>query len=200
MVDAGRERMVRIVGERYADCGFYNFDVGNDSDTPDRQEAKAKVGAYALAVAEHREAGRNLILAGQIGTGKDHLATAVVRAVLAHGFSVAYVRGSVLANQMLATMKGEDLPDKYVTRDFLLISDIEPRGNAVRADFFQSYFEAALLDLIDQRYRSKLPTIITSNAADREAMKAAIGSRTFDRLMECAVSVRMEWPSYRTEA
>lgn len=193
MVDAGRERMVRLVGERYADCGFTTFSVGDDAFTRKRQAAKDMALQYATTIVEQRQSGRNLIFVGSVGTGKDHLASAVVRTIVGHGMSVAYARGSVLANEMLAVLKGDPLPEKYATRDFLVVSDIEPRGDKETSVFFQT----SILDLIDERYRAKLPTIITSNIETRDAMNKAIGKRTMDRLCEDAVIIKMCWNSYR---
>lgn len=193
MVDSGRERMVRLVGERYADCGFTTFNVGDDAFSHKRKAAKNLALQYATTIAEQRAVGRNLIFVGSVGTGKDHLASAVVRTIVGNGMSVAYARGSVLANEMLAVLKGDPLPDKYATRDFLVVSDIEPRGDKETSVFFQT----SILDLIDERYRAKLPTIITSNIETREAMNKAIGKRTMDRLCEDAVIIKMCWDSYR---
>lgn len=194
MVDSGRERMVRIVGERYADCGFSTFDIGTDWKAPKRQEARDTVRQYAKDIAANRAEGRNLLLVGSVGTGKDHLASAVVRTILGHGMSVAYARGSVLFGEMLAALKGVELSPKYATRDFLVISDIEPRGDSESSSFFQT----SMLDLIDERYRAKLPTIVTSNIETRIEMKKVIGARTFDRLIECSTVVKMIWGSYRS--
>lgn len=196
MVDSGRERMVRIVGERYADCGFSTFDVGDDKNTPKRIAARDAVREYAREIRAHREQGRNLLIVGSVGTGKDHLASAVVRMIVGTGMSVAYTRGSVLFGEIMAAMKGADLNPKYATRDFLVVSDIEPRGDKESSAFFQT----SILDLIDERYRAKLPTIVTSNHETRETMGRIIGTRTLDRLIECATVVKCKWPSYRTGA
>ncbi len=194
-MDPGRQRMVDIVGERYADCMFRTFDVGADQDTRQRQKAKHAVYEYARSLARHREEGRNLILYGSCGTGKDHLAAALVRTILGSGLCVAFVRGSVLADEMLQAMKtGDTIDTKYLKWDFLLISDIEPRAAEDTSEFFKS----KLLDLVDHRYRSRLPTVITSNIDNRAQLVTAIGERTVDRLMQDAVAVRMEWDSYRT--
>jgi DNA replication protein DnaC len=187
--------MVSIVGERYADCMFRNFNVGHDEDTKHRERAKHAVFEYAADIANNRAKGRNLILFGSCGTGKDHLAAAVVRTALGSGFNVAYARGSILMDEMLEAVKaGEVIDSKYLKWDFLLISDIEPRADKETSDFFKS----KMLDLIDARYRACLPTIITSNVSNREQLVKAIGQRTVDRLLQDAVLVRMEWNSYRT--
>jgi len=188
--------MVRLVGERYADCGFSNFVVGQDKYTPSRQKQMEKVRAYATDILQHREAGRNLIMIGTCGTGKDHLATAVMRHAIVKGLNVMFARGTTLAEKMILAVKnGEKLDERYQMWDVLCISDIEPQGNAEASP----YVLASYLDLIDERYRRKLPTIVTSNVANRDEMAKAIGARCVDRLLHDAVVARMVWPTARTE-
>jgi DNA replication protein DnaC len=190
----GRDRMVRLVGERYADCGFSNFDVGSDKDSPSRAKNLDVVRGYATNIQEHRQAGRNLILIGGRGTGKDHLATAVMRHAIVKGFSVAFTRGTTLAKAMISASKGEEGPDeKCMTADFLCISDIEPK----QKEEASATVMAGFLELIDERYRRRLPTIVTSNAKQRSEMITAIGDRAIDRLLHDAIVVRNLWNSYR---
>lgn len=193
-MDEGRERMVRLVGERYADCTFGNFDIGNDRDRGHRSNAVSRVKGYAADIKARHAAGQNLILVGPCGTGKDHLASAVARCVLASGMTIAFSRGNSLAREMVAAQRSpEGLDRKYATKDFLLLSDIEPRVNEESSAFFQE----SMLEIIDERYRAMLPIIVTSNVKDSAQMKKAIGNRAVDRLLQGAVIVRMEWPSYR---
>jgi len=195
-MDAGRERMVRLVGERYADCDFTNFDVGKDKNTHRRIAVGKRVFEYANSIQKNRREGKNLILSGPIGTGKDHLAVAVIRAALAKGLSVALVRGSVLWKEMQDGIKsGDGLSRKYASRDFLVLSDIEPRADEQATVFFQE----SLLDLIDGRYRDRLPTIVTTNQLTRASMEATLGERTIDRLLETSITVKTAWPSFRNK-
>lgn len=190
----GRDRMVRLVGERYADCGFSNFEVGSDSDAAARSKNLGIVKDYATKIQEHRQAGRNLILIGGRGTGKDHLATAVMRHAIVKGLTVAFTRGTSLAKLMISASKGEPGPDeRFMTSDFLCISDIEPK----QKEEASATVMAGFLELIDERYRRRLPTIVTSNARQRSEMITAIGDRAIDRLLHDAIVVRNLWKSYR---
>ncbi len=196
-MSSGRDRMVRLVGERYADCGFSNFAVGNDKHTPSRQKQLDRVRSYAADILQHRESGRNLIMIGTCGTGKDHLAAAVMRHAMFKGLNVIFTRGTSLAERMVLSLKsGEKLDERLHSWDILCISDIEPHGHAEASP----YVLASFLDLIDERYRRKLPTIVTSNVENREEMAKAIGRRCVERLLHDAVVARMVWPSARLEA
>jgi len=193
-MDAGRERMVRIVGERYADCDFSTFNIGDDNDTKERRHCGQVAFRYAALLEENCAGGRNLVFSGPKGTGKDHLAVSVLRRALSKGMTVAMVRGSVLMREMLEGIKsGDGIDLKYESRDILLLSDIEPRADKTGSTFFQE----SLLDLIDARYRQNRPIIVTTNTESRDEMVNVIGDRAVDRLLEGAVIIRTNWASYR---
>lgn len=188
------ERMGRLVGERYANCGFSNFEVGNDKDTASRKNALESVRKYAVDIEEHKKTGTNLILIGGCGTGKDHLTTAVLRHAITRGMDVAFTRGSTLAEKMIQAGTGGDrLDERFVRCDLLAISDFEPKGKETAS----AMVLAGYLELIDERYRRMRPTIISSNILDRVSMAKAIGMRVVDRLLDGGIVVRMEWESAR---
>lgn len=188
------DRMARLVGERYANCGFSNFEVGNDKDTASRKTALEAVRKYAVDIEEHKKTGTNLILIGGCGTGKDHLTTAVLRHAITRGMDVAFTRGSTLAEKMIQAGTGGDrLDERFVRCDLLAISDFEPKGKETAS----AMVLAGYLELIDERYRRMRPTIISSNILDRVSMAKAIGMRVVDRLLDGGIVVRMEWESAR---
>lgn len=188
------ERMARLVGERYANCGFNNFEVGDDKDTPSRKAALETVRQYAINLEQHRKEGTNLILVGGCGTGKDHLTTAVLRHAIRLGMDVVFTRGSSLAERMLvAASGGERIDERFANSDLLAISDFEPKGKETASGTVL----AGYLELIDERYRRMRPTIISSNIVDRQSMGKAIGLRVVDRLIDGGIVVRMEWESAR---
>lgn len=190
------DRMARLVGERYANCGFTNFEIGNDKDTAARKTALETVKKYAVDIQEHRRNGTNLILIGGCGTGKDHLTTAVLRHAIQLGFDVAFTRGSSLADKIIQAGTGGDrLDERFVRSDLLAISDFEPKGKETAS----AVVLAGYLELIDERYRRMRPTVISSNILDRMSMAKAIGMRVVDRLLDGGIVVRMEWESARKQ-
>lgn len=191
----GYSVLCRIVGKRHAPCWFTNFDVGSDSYTPDRIFALEGARQYAIDMKSNPQSGQNLIMMGNCGTGKDHLAVSVLRAALSFGLSVRYVRGSVLCNECRKNMleNAVDVPHELKSVDLLVISDIEPNSNKKATEFE----ERALMELIDYRYTRMLPTVVTSNKTARSELVNTIGERAVDRLWEGAVKLPMFWPSYR---
>jgi len=191
----GYETVLRHVGARHAECWFDNFDVGADKHSKMRKAALDDVKKYATLLKNKELKGRNLILFGECGTGKDHLAVAVLRVALSLNMSVKYKRGSVICSECRQSMLEEcrDVPFELWNTELLVISDIEPDATQQASHFEQR----ALLELIDRRYTAMFPTVITSNKKSRTAMADAIGKRAVDRLYEGAIVVPMTWPSYR---
>lgn len=185
-----------LFGTRYACCELRNFEVGDDKYTAARSGALKRVTAYAKSIRKNVRDGVNLVLVGSVGTGKDHLAVAVARVALGYGINVRVVRGSDL-RQLLKKARWQSDRTARVFRDaeLLIISDIEGRGETQTDDDRQ-----VLLDLVDSRYREKKPVIVTSNIPGSDKMKEVLGTRTVDRLLEGAVGVLMNWPSYREKS
>jgi len=145
----GYSRMVSVVGRRHAECSLGNFHVGSDRWTEDRSECLKSVRQYISDLPKNIAIGRNLILTGSCGTGKDHLAAALIREALSQSIGVVFVRGCDLMKEMRQeAIANEPLPSKYLSRDLLVISDIEPR-----ADEVSQFGQWALYDLLDARYR-----------------------------------------------
>jgi DNA replication protein DnaC len=78
------------LGRRYANARFVTF----DATTEKQQKILAKAKAYAENMKDEVADGRNVVLFGPPGTGKDHLMVAMLRvAVQLSGLSVMWVNG-----------------------------------------------------------------------------------------------------------
>ena len=186
----GYSTMVSIVGERYAKCELANFDVGQDEHTHKRRNVLATVTDYAKNLRDRIASGTNLILLGPCGTGKDHLATAVIRVAVGAGINCRVCRGSWIVDQFLS-YNGESI-EAHLACDLLLLSDIEPR---VGGDL--NRYQSALLEIVDERYRHSRPIIVTTNLKDRAEQAEKLSERVTDRLRDGAIIKACDWPSYR---
>ena len=81
---AGNLMRRAAIAPRFMHCGFDNF----SAETPAQHSALAICRRYADDFEQVHRGGRCLILRGLPGTGKNHLATAIARSVLARGMSV----------------------------------------------------------------------------------------------------------------
>nr|WP_315463915.1 ATP-binding protein [uncultured Rhodoferax sp.] len=184
------------VGARFRDCTFDNYTPQND----DQERALAACASWPYGVDDQEGDSRakNLWIVGTVGTGKTHLATAVLRKeFFVNGQEPGVVTHKGLLDEIRATW---DKDTRTRTQDevirkygediaLLLLDDLGAVNNSEQA-------RTDLFEVIDRRYRNNLSTIITSNLSATE-LDEALGARIADRLRDGAILVSIEGESYR---
>jgi DNA replication protein DnaC len=152
---------------------------------------------YAENFPRHLRTGGSLILSGLPGTGKSHLAGAVLQAILP-----AHVGVYVTLMDLIRTLRDTWRRDSEVTETQMLarlqaipLLVIDEIGVQYGTDGER----AILFDVLDRRYRELRPSILMTNLG-KEEFRTAIGDRVFDRLTEVARWVSFDWPSFRAQA
>lgn len=189
---------------RFRDCTFQSYQTAGDL-----QMAKVLVRCrdFAEGFPEHYQAGRSLLLVGNVGTGKTHLGSAIVQHVIREHGAQAMI---VSAGQIIRMAKGSmakgaqyterDVLEELAGFDLLVIDEVGAQGGT-------EYERGLLHEVIDQRYQQVLPTVLISNLpADAGAAQAGeltlqdfIGERALDRLRQGGRAVRFTWGSARSE-
>lgn len=153
--------------------------------------------AFAENFDRNLKTGASLVMSGMPGTGKSHLAGAILQAILprhvgAYMTLMDLIRmlrdtwrrdSEMTESQMLAKL--QELP--------LLVID------EVGVQYGTDGERAILFDVLDRRYRAMRPTILMTNLG-KEDFRAAVGDRVFDRLTETARWLPFDWPSFRAQA
>lgn len=116
-----------------------------------------------------------LMICGQIGSGKTHIATAIMGDALFSGFAAKYVLWRETAMNLKRSALDEDYIqklDELISPNILYIDDFF-KGNITDADKNVAY------DIINGRYMQNRPTIITCEKTLSQIMEIdeAIGSR-----------------------
>lgn len=174
---------------RFVGKGFENF----HADTDAKRAALTIVRDYAETFDRNAQAGKGLILSGKPGTGKSHLAGAVLQSQL--GRDVLYATCMDVIRMVRETWrKDSDRSERQVLSylgglDLLVIDEM---GVQYGTDGEQTI----LFDVLDRRYREVKPTILLTNQ-DAEGLKAYLGERTYDRIRETSRFVAFGWESYR---
>ncbi|MCF6780894.1 ATP-binding protein [Stutzerimonas stutzeri] len=181
------------IAPRFRECSFENYRTS----VKGQAEALSVCRAYVDQFQENYDAGRCLLLLGNFGNGKTHLGCAILKAVVTRfGASALYVP----AADFIAALKSSFVRDSAVTEqeiyaelasaDLLLIDEIGAQNGT-------EFERQALHQVIDTRYRNRMPTIITSNLPSSE-LSAYIGDRALDRLRENGgQAVAFTWESAR---
>ncbi|NPV52178.1 MAG: ATP-binding protein [Firmicutes bacterium] len=193
------ERKLRIeklfsvaeLGPRFAECTFENW-----RSRPGTAAAYRAALEYAKRFEEHRRAGSGLIIYGQPGTGKSHLAAAITNRLLSQGIPCIFQSVPALLKRIQATWDGgtvkeRDLIQALTEADLLVLDD-------AGAEQWSTWSESTLYYVVDERYRWKRPLVVTSNC-DPEFLERQVGARTFDRLAEMCFIVANQGSSYRKE-
>lgn len=193
-----RERMQERLGRsaiprRFIGRGFDNFNVS----TEEQARALAVCRKFADEFADKWTLGQGLVLSGKPGTGKSHLAAAVMQHVIAN-HSTLYVTCMDVIRMVRETWRRDsqeserDVLNRLGRINLLVIDEV---GVQYGTDSEQNI----LFDVLDLRYRDQLPTILLTNQ-DMAGAKQFLGERTWDRIRETSRWVAFEWESYRPQA
>lgn len=181
------------IPHRFRERNFDNF----QPETQKHEKALAICKKYADEFDQNYRKGKSLILSGKPGTGKSHLAAAIIQALypkhqgqyLTLMELIRLVRGTWHKNSEKSETQ---VLKELIGIDLLVIDEI---GVQYGTDGEQNI----IFDVLDGRYREQLPTILLTNQ-DKEGLAKCIGERVFDRLRETATWVSFDWESYRPKA
>ena len=175
------------VGKRFLTATFENFE----------RQRMPKAYDIALGFAEKFDEnnGEGLLFTGDVGTGKTHLAACIANALIDEGYKVLMTNFASLTNKIQGMFEGKQEFINDLNRYSLLILD--DLGAERKSEFMQEM----VFNIIDSRYRSGLPFIITTNLTMDEIKKPQeIGySRIYDRILERCFPVEVAGGSRRRQ-
>lgn len=169
----------------------YTFDKA-DNENPALQYAHR----YVKHWSEVKAQGQGLLFWGGVGTGKTFAAACIANALTEQGVPVLMTNFSKILNS-LSGMFSEDR-NKYLASfgefDLLIIDDLGIERNS-------EYAQEQVYNVVDSRYLSRLPFIITTNLTLTELKepKDIAHARIYDRILERCAPVRFSSRNYRTE-
>ena len=176
---------------RFISKGLENYVVECEEQARTFQTASGYAGKFDEAL----RTGAGLVLIGNVGTGKTHLACAIGNCVRSKGLCVRYST----ARNAFETLKDTWRRDSKVTKARALMQYTSPDLlilDEVGVQFGSEAERGLLYDIIDSRYGQLRPSILISNLSWEELVRL-LGLRVADRMREGGELLEFSWESYR---
>lgn len=165
----------------------------------DDKNEKSKVGSVCRRYVEEwdkmRKENLGILFYGSKGTGKTFYAECIVNALAERGIMTGFTTTAELMMRMQGTEDREGLIEALSSFSLLVIDDLD-------AERETSFGFESVYNVINTRYRSGRPTIVTTNM-DMTDMKNETDirrGRIYDRIIEmCPIAIEMRGASKRTE-
>lgn len=147
---------------------------------------------YANNFDKYRKEGRGLLLYGNCGTGKTFYAACIANELITKGYMVQMTNFATLVNRIQSTFEKEEVINDLDRYSLLIIDDL---GAERRSEYMQE----TVFNIIDKRYRSGKPLIITTNLTIGEIKRPenVNFARIYDRIIERCMPVEVAGNSRR---
>jgi len=196
----GNERQIRIDKLRshsLMDKNFWESDFAHWNDEHGNPTIKKICKAYVEHWQENLKDGIGILLYGGVGTGKSYAVFSIANELLYKGIPVMVTSAIGIQQKVKSTFGTEhgeaDVIDSFNQADLLILDDL----GAERAT---EWGNSILYQLIDDRYRSGNPMIITTNLP-LESLRKKLASdgieRTYDRLVERCIPIQVKGKTIR---
>lgn len=197
-----RKFAISSLGERFEHCRFETFDA-----RPGSEKALQLAREYAERFELY--GGESLLIWGDPGNGKSHLAAAVCHVLKARGKIPVFQTMTELLERIRASFgrqakeQEREIMAALQDCDLLVLDDLG-------AEKVSDWTLDVLFRIIDGRYRAKKPTLFTTNFSPTELLKRFMpdkssteyeiaARRIHDRILEVSVIVENKATSYRLE-
>lgn len=184
------------IARRFEACEFANYQSVNQ----DAAKNLAACQRYTTSWPDRLKAGTGLVMTGNCGTGKNHLAISMAKSIIRnHLASVEITDVMRLTRAVKSTWRQsaeiteDEVIERFASLDLLIIDEVGVQ--------FGSPTEMTILqEVVNARYESVLPTILISNLTF-EQLKESIGERIVDRVTDGGRNrLAFGWESYRAIA
>ncbi len=176
------------LSKRFMRRTFDNFKLDNKN-----KKAYETCVSYANDFSDKMKNGEGLLLVGDFGTGKTHLAAAILQEVISQDHTGVFISIPDLITKIRNTWDTEenewDLITALTEADLVVLDDIG-------AENTKDWVRERLFVIINSRYEKMLPTIFTTNCSVKD-LKNKLGGRIESRINEMCKGVMLVGEDYR---
>lgn len=170
----------------FPDSEMTNWTFANDDGTDSRTTAIAR--KYVDNFTEMKKRGKGLLLYGTVGSGKTYAAACIANELISQGRPCLVTNFARITNTLQGMFEGKQrYLDDFNRLDLLVIDDLAAERDT-------SYMNEMIFNIIDSRYRSGKPLIVTSNLTQAEltAPTTVDKQRIYSRILEMCVPVEVK--------
>ena len=186
------ELVRRLKAEGFSDTAMLDWNFENDDGrAPQMHYAHRYVERWQTMRAENL----GLLLWGSVGTGKSFLAGCIANALMEQEVPVRMTNFARIMNELNSSFSGRNaVVDRLCRYPLLIIDDFGmERGT--------EYALEQIYNIVDSRYRSQKPLIVTTNLTLNEIRhpQDTAHARIYDRILEMCVPISCIGASLRKE-
>lgn len=179
---AAENKFISIMRSSGVPTRFRDKTIAGYECAPENKTAFAIVDGFLSDPAKTLAAGRCLVIAGHYGTGKTHLAVAIIREFAMSGISAMYTTADGLIRGYKASYDRANGLDEsavfasYAGKDLLVIDELGYQRGSEED-------RRILTNIMDARYGAMRSTVIISNLTMQQIAEE-LGDRVIDRMRE----------------
>jgi len=186
-----RQAVAELKRRGFTDPAMREWTFANDNGRcPQMKHARFYVEHWDTMLAENI----GYLLWGGVGTGKSYFAGCIANALMEQEITVRMTNFALILNDLTASFEGRNDYIAQLCRAMLLIIDDFGMERGTEYGLEQVY------NVIDSRYRSRKPLIVTTNIPlhDLQHPLDTAHARIYDRLLEMCAPIRFSGENFRT--
>lgn len=188
------ESVLRNRGGGLCSLAYKNYTFENNDGRSPNATIVAK--RYADNFGAMKISNTGLLIGGPVGTGKTYIAGCIANYLLEEFIPVCMTSFPQVLNTLQTSQDRNKFIEDLVSFDLLILDDLGVERST-------DYGLEQLFNLVDARYKTNKPLIVTTNLSMKEMMKTEniALKRIYDRILEmCAIPVLVDGTSRRQDS